>query len=337
MSNVTIIQPRLPMPAGIESEYQMDRAKWRVLVEQIFPAAKTAEAIRLALDYCHVRGLDVFKRPVHIVPMWNPDLKRNVESIWPGINEVVTTAARTRAFAGIDAPVFGPEVVETFVGEATDFNSKKPIKVEVTVTYPMWCERTVYRLVGGTRYPFTERVHWKETYAEMKGGVPNKTWARKPYQQIAKCAKAAALRLAFPEEAADYCAEEMEGKEVTSAIAAEAMIGPVIDGTVAKPAQHDHEPEKKDDDQWMIVNPETGEVIDARQPVPEDIMSVAPQKLLERISKTVGQAVIDGNWAACSQVFHQRFGKPESFRSLWIALNALADAQRKPQQQQRQA
>ncbi|MBF0391351.1 MAG: phage recombination protein Bet [Alphaproteobacteria bacterium] len=336
MSNITPFVPRLPMPEGIESEYQMDRAKWRVLVEQIFPAAKTAEAIRLALDYCHVRGLDIFKRPVHIVPMWNAAIGKKVETIWPGINEVVTTAARTRAFAGIDAPVFGPEVTETFQGESKD-KSNRASKVEVTVTYPIWCERTVYRLVGGTRYPFTERIYWKEAYAEGEGGIPNKTWARKAFQQIAKCAKAAALRLAFPEEAADYCAEEMEGKEVTSAIAAEAMAGTVIDGIVGKPAQRDHEPEKKDDDQWMIVNPETGEVIDTRLPVPDEVIAQAPQKLLERISKTVGQAVIDGNWAACSQVFHERYGKPESFRCLWVALNTLADAQRKPQQHRRQA
>jgi hypothetical protein len=54
------------------------------------------------------RGLDPFKRPVHIVPVWNSSLGREVETVWPSINELETTAARTGAWAGIDPPDFGP-------------------------------------------------------------------------------------------------------------------------------------------------------------------------------------------------------------------------------------
>jgi L-fucose mutarotase/ribose pyranase (RbsD/FucU family) len=38
-------------------------------------------------------------------------------------------------------------------------------------------------------------------------------WVKRPHGQLLKCAKAASLRAAFPEEA-DYTAEEMEGKVI---------------------------------------------------------------------------------------------------------------------------
>ncbi len=57
-----------------------------------------------------------------------------------------------------------------------------------------------------------------ENYA-VKGGkeksvAPNAMWTKRPRGQIAKCASAQALRNAFPEIAAQYTAEEMEGKEI---------------------------------------------------------------------------------------------------------------------------
>ena len=43
--------------------------------------------------------------------------------------------------------------------------------------------------------------------------VPTDMWVKRPHGQLLKCAKAASLRAAFPEEA-DYTAEEMEGKVI---------------------------------------------------------------------------------------------------------------------------
>ena len=77
------------------TELGLDLNTWKVLTESIFPTAKTAEGILLAVRYCQARGLDVLKRPVHVVPMWSRALGREVETVWPGINEVQVTAART--------------------------------------------------------------------------------------------------------------------------------------------------------------------------------------------------------------------------------------------------
>ena len=148
------------------------------------------------------------------LPDWSKALGREVETVWPGIAEVQTTAARTGQWAGMDAPRFGPDKTRTFRGRVRGEDAWQDI--EVTLTFPAWCEVTVYRVVQGTRCPFTETVWWEETYSRAGGSraeLPTDMWVKRPHGQLLKCAKAASLRAAFPEEA-DYTAEEMEGKVI---------------------------------------------------------------------------------------------------------------------------
>ena len=205
---------RLAAPASALAELGLDVGTWKVLTESIFPSAKTPEGVLLAVRYCQARKLDIMRRPVHVVPMWSKALGREVETVWPGIAEVQTTAARTGQWAGMDAPRFGPDKTRTFRGRVRGEDGWQDI--EVTLTFPAWCEVTVYRVVQGTRCPFTETVWWEETYSRAGGArseVPTDMWVKRPHGQLLKCAKAASLRAAFPEEA-DYTAEEMEGKVI---------------------------------------------------------------------------------------------------------------------------
>lgn len=175
--------------------------QWRVLKEAIFPAAQSKEAIFMAIDYCKARGLDIFKKPVHIVPVWSKEHKRMVETVWPGISELRTTAARTGKYAGKSAPEWGPDKTE-HLGD-------------VAVTYPEYCRVTVYKMVGSNRVAYTGEVYWKETYATAGKDTtaPNAMWKKRPRGQLAKCAEAEALREAFPEEiGGEYSAEEMSGQ-----------------------------------------------------------------------------------------------------------------------------
>lgn len=203
------IQARLPMPDGMT----ITPPQWRVLCDAIFPAAKSPEAIVLALDYCAARKLDPFKRPVHIVPMWNSTLRREVETVWPGISELQVTAARTGQWAGMDEPKWGETVSRTFRGTSKDGSAR-----EVTLDFPLWCSVTVYRMIHGHRAAFSEPVYWEEAYARSgRSELPNDMWAKRVRGQLHKCAKAASLRAAFPEEAGnDYVAEEMEGKDIAA-------------------------------------------------------------------------------------------------------------------------
>lgn len=172
---------------------------WKVLQETIFPNASDASII-MAIDYCKVRNLDILKKPVHIVPIWNKEQKRYIDTVWQGISELRTTAMRTGQYAGCDETVFGKDITQK-VGN-------------VEITFPEWAQVTVYRIIAGQRVPFNGgKVRWLETVATTKDGAPNSMWKQRPYGQLEKCAEAAALRKAFPEELGnEYAAEEMGNK-----------------------------------------------------------------------------------------------------------------------------
>lgn len=201
-TGTSILKPsRLQYPVEIKEGFGIDRMTWTSLVEVIYPNAKTSQSVVLALSYCKTRGLDIMKRPVHIVSIYNTVLKRMVDSIWPGIGEIRTTACRTKEYAGKDATVFGPDITETVGTEE--------------LTYPEWAQVTVKRLLAnGTIGEFVgPRVYWKETYAVQKSGemTPNKMWKNRPRGQLDKCAEAAALRTGFPEEVGnDLIFDEMQ-------------------------------------------------------------------------------------------------------------------------------
>ena len=198
------IPVRLPYPQAAKDLFGIDRIAWRALTEAIFPAALSPEGIMLALAYCKARGLDVFKRQCHIVPVWDSKKRAFVETVWPGIAELRTTAARTGVYAGCDEAIYGPTVTTTFKDKVKAGNDGFK-SIEATVTYPEWVQFTVYRMVQGQRVPFPgPKVRYVELFAGEKGSnVPNARWKKAPFGQLEKCSEAAALRRAFPEEIGD--------------------------------------------------------------------------------------------------------------------------------------
>jgi len=188
-----IAGPRLPYHPAIEERFGIDRSAWKALVEAIFPVAQTSESVILALSYCKARKLDPFKRNVHIVPIWDKAKGRYTDTIWPGIGELRTTAFRTQSYAGRDATIFGLDKTMQWGG--------------VQLTFPEWARVTVYRIVQSghaLRVAFTgPPVYWLEAFASTKDGSPNSMWQKRPRGQLDKCAEAAALRAAFPEELGD--------------------------------------------------------------------------------------------------------------------------------------
>ena len=217
--------PRLPYHAAVQDRFNIDRSGWKALVEAVYPLAKTPDAVIMALSYCKARKLDPFKRPVHIVPMWDAKAGNDgnggyVETVWPGISEIRTTAFRTAQYAGCEETEFGPTVSHTFVGTKDRWENRKRVgteQIEVKVTFPEWARITVLRDMNGRTCRFVgPKVYWAESYASQgKLDVPNSMWADRPIGQLEKCAEAAALRKAVPDELGnELTAEEMHGKRV---------------------------------------------------------------------------------------------------------------------------
>jgi phage recombination protein Bet len=221
---------RLPYTSLLGDAFGIDNVRWKVLIDSIFPSAKSTEAVAMALTYCKARNLDIFKRPVHIVPMWSSILGREVETVWPGVSELRTTAFRTKQYAGCDEAAFGSTVIRKFKGRVRGKGKNAPDEdVEIEVSFPEWCQITLYRSIGGNVVKFAgNKVYWLEAFARRgKADIPNDMWCKRPFGQIEKCAEAAALRRAFPEEIGnELTAEEMEGQLVTLADAAPSIPTP---------------------------------------------------------------------------------------------------------------
>lgn len=209
MSNQVAVfnPPRLPHHPKIQERFGIDASQWIALVEAIFPNAQSVGSIVQALSYCRARNLDVFKRPVHIVPVWSKQAGKLVDTVWPGIGELRTTAFRTGAYAGRDDAEFGEDITRRLG--------------EIEMTFPEWCRVKVYRMVQGERVAFSgSKIYWLETYSTAKGNSqePNQMWKDRPRGQIEKCAEAAALRAAFPEEiGGDHIPEEIRSAPIIDA------------------------------------------------------------------------------------------------------------------------
>ena len=226
--------PRLPYHSAVEERFGVSKAEWMALVDAVFPSAKSAESVILALSYCAARKLDPMKKPVHIVPIWNREKRRYDETVWPGIGELRTTAFRTGLYAGRDATKYG-EMITKKIGSGD---------AAVTITFPEWAQITVYRTVNGQRVAFEgPAVYWEETFSEAKGGAPNAMWRKRPHSQLDKCAEAAALRAAFPEEIGeDYTDDE-------SGMIHQHSTGPTINGGELVPDERPRRSDYPDEEQ----------------------------------------------------------------------------------------
>lgn len=177
-----------------------------VLQSSLYPGAALS-SIKMVLGYCKAANLDPMQKPVHIVPMYDRTAKQMKDVIMPGVGLYRTQAARSNALAGISEPEFGPVV---------DFDLQG-----VKISAPEWCRVVVKRaLVNGGVGEFSAIEYWIENYATAGKDTiaPNTMWRKRPRGQLAKCAQAQALRMAFPEMVgAAPTADEMEGKDIERA------------------------------------------------------------------------------------------------------------------------
>lgn len=197
MNDIVKQTPQNNLPAMNEGDLIV------VLQASLYPGADV-QSVRMVIDYCRASGLDPMQKPVHIVPMWDGKQGKMRDVIMPGVGLYRIQASRTGQFAGMTETEFGPMITLNLGG--TD------------ITVPEFARVTAKRVLdSGVVAEFTAIEYWIENYA-VKGGkeksiAPNAMWMKRPRGQIAKCAQAQALRLAFPELGAQSTAEEMEGKQ----------------------------------------------------------------------------------------------------------------------------
>jgi phage recombination protein Bet len=204
------------------TELGYDGNTWLALKNTLYPDASPG-AIQGVLRLCKARNLDPMKKPFAIISFNSKgpkgpdgrDTWEKKEIIVSAVNDLRTTAMRTGQYAGCDEAVFGPEITKDFTGTKRGYGGKADQPVKVSVTFPEWCQLTVYRLLGGQRMPFPgPKVYFEEAYGAEGSGLPNPMWQDRPRGMLEKCAEAAALRRAFPEELGnEQTIEEMNGRD----------------------------------------------------------------------------------------------------------------------------
>lgn len=244
---------------------------WSAIGASVFPGASD-ESKLLAIDYCKSRGLDILKKPCHIVPMSVKDAKTGQyawrDVIMPGIAEQRITANRTGQYAGQDPPVFGP-IVELKIGNQVH-------------QVPEFCTVTVYRYANGIKMAFSNTEYFEEACGTMKDGSLNSMWTKRKRGQLSKCAEAGALRKAFPEETGGMTTlEELAGLDDEGAMRnvtpreekPKAIQGsnPFNDPRFAR----DPEPEKQPENPAETTQPATVEA--KAEPVAEEPPAAEPE------------------------------------------------------------
>jgi len=194
-----VVEMEKALPPAV-ARRNISEGQWRTLMNNLYPGA-SGESVLMVWDYCLARKLDPMKKPCHIVAM---QVKQGDNYVWrdvvlPGIYEYRTTAHRTGQYLGHAIPTYGAGI------ECRG------------VQAPEYCDFTVYRWnpVANIRGEYPVRVRFDEVVATKKDGTANARWTKAPMQMLTKCAEAAALREAFPDELGGVpTMEEMEGQQV---------------------------------------------------------------------------------------------------------------------------
>lgn len=176
---------------------------------------------------CRQHNLSPFKKEIYLV-RYNTNQGAQYHNI-VGIDGFRIKASRTGQHAGIDDPKYNFQANGAYETAA---------QVKVSGKLPVSCTVTVYRLISGQRCPFTATVIFDEYYpavAAAHGGGKQSfsKAATMPFNMIAKCAEAKALKMAFSDELSGLHIEE-EAAAFEDATMAAAEIKPAVAVDVEK-------------------------------------------------------------------------------------------------------
>lgn len=149
------------------------------------------------LHLCQRTGLDPFSRQIYLIGRWDKKQQRKVFTPQTGIDGYRVVANRAIAKGG-----------GTIGYEDTLWCGKDGRWRDVWISDEPPAAAKVTVLRDGQRFPAV--AGYREYVQTGRDGGPVGLWAKMPAGQLAKCASALALRMAFPHDLAGvYTAEEM--------------------------------------------------------------------------------------------------------------------------------
>lgn len=170
----------------------------KTLIKSVIAKDATDNELALFLYQAQRTGLDPLARQLYFQKYTKKSTGESTMTIITGIDGYRVVADRTGLYAGSDEPVFEGKKSLTY----TDYGTVKTKDVPVKATVTVW------KIVQNLRVGFSSSCYWEEYYPGEKNGT---MWHKMPHVMLAKCAEAAALRKAFPNDLSGvYIQEEME-------------------------------------------------------------------------------------------------------------------------------
>lgn len=159
----------------------------------------------LFIENCKALRLDPLRRQIYAFVFSKNDAEKRQMTIVTSIGGYRSIAERTGNYRpGPTSVTLDPEMIDA---------ATNPLGIS-------HAEATVYKYVHGEWHPVTETAHWSE-FAPLKDVWENQKktgkrvldpkkdgWHRMPRVMISKCAEAAALRRAWPDDFANVYAED---------------------------------------------------------------------------------------------------------------------------------
>jgi phage recombination protein Bet len=147
------------------------------------------------ISFCESKNLNPLLKEVYLTSRWDKK-KGTIYIPITGIDGYRIIASRTGDYAGSDDPTYNGSFS---MAEVAKEHPDNPITSTVTV----------YKMVQGTRCPFSATARWEE-YKPKEG--QDFMWKKMAYLMLAKVAEALALRKAFPDALAGvYTEDEVYG------------------------------------------------------------------------------------------------------------------------------
>jgi phage recombination protein Bet len=175
----------------------------QIILDTCCGGASESEA-RALLAIAEARGVNPLLGECFFVKRWDAAAGREKWAVQASIDSLRIKAEQTGLYAGQDEPEYEHD------------DQKLVILARVRVWRKDWPR------------PAVGVARWAEYVQTKKGGEPTSFWQRMPYNQLAKCAEALALRKAFPAVLAKmYVAEEMA--QADSEPGTSAALGPAAD------------------------------------------------------------------------------------------------------------